>query len=137
MAHPLKVKGQEAVRVTAEPARLRLELDFVPPSVNELYTRNPITGRRYPTVMLQLYQKRFGAAVNNADIWNDALPERTPFALSLRVNVNRKSDIDNRIKALMDCLVANSLVPDDRWCDRLTISRDCTIKGVVIEAEAL
>jgi hypothetical protein len=140
MATRLNVKSESpfiaSVNHALEPARFRLEIDFLPPSTNKLYVYNPVTKRRFPSLELELFQKRMKDALFAQRV--TPLPlGRGSYALSYRINVNRKSDVANREKALTDSLVEAELIPDDRWCDRLTISRDCTIKGVVIEAEAL
>ncbi len=45
------------------------------------------------------------------------------FAMSLDLPRGMRGDIDNRTKCALDLLVRNSIVSDDRHCDRLIISR--------------
>lgn len=138
MAAALKVEPTETIKVTdvvPERRSFRIEIDFLPPSANKL-TRNKrgAKGRADLSGYIR-FKRHFQTACLFAI--KRRLPERTPYRVDIRLNVNRKRDIDNCAKAIMDGLRANGLTPDDRWCDRLTLSRDCTIKGCVIEAEAL
>ena len=40
--------------------------------------------------------------------------------------LNRRSDADNRIKAVLDLLTKTGIVADDRWCDKVTAERVST-----------
>ena len=46
-----------------------------------------------------------------------------PYRVEIHINVDRKSDIDNRLKAILDMMKAALLTPDDRWCDDVRIIR--------------
>jgi len=45
------------------------------------------------------------------------------FAVEIDLPRKMRGDIDNRTKCSLDLLVRQSIVTDDRHCDRLTISR--------------
>lgn len=60
-----------------------------------------------------------------------------PYALHYRFNINHQSDIANREKAATDLLVKLGIVPDDCWCNLLTIRRDRNIDGAIVEIEQL
>ena len=47
-----------------------------------------------------------------------------PWAATMIVNVGRKRDIDNCLKATLDLLVSVEICPDDQWLDDLRIRRD-------------
>lgn len=53
---------------------------------------------------------------------------RRPFSVRIKVGLNRQSDLDNRLKALMDFLVDELITPDDRWCDMIRVERGGTPK---------
>jgi Holliday junction resolvase RusA-like endonuclease len=56
-------------------------------------------------------------------------PMKRPWQIDILINVNRRSDIDNREKALLDLLVRCLPFPDDAWCDRVTIERSDKVDG--------
>jgi Holliday junction resolvase RusA-like endonuclease len=61
------------------------------------------------------------------------------MAMTVRVGVNYTGDIDNRVKAISDLLVQALPIPDDRYIDHISITRDLTIEGfahVTLEALA-
>lgn len=41
----------------------------------------------------------------------------------------RNRDLDNLAKPILDLLVAQQVVPDDRYCDRVTIEREADVFG--------
>ncbi len=116
-------------------ARFRLEIDFLPPSANELDRGKGAVRGRADTGKYRAFKRHFATAALFAI--RNKLPPRTPYRVHLRANVNRKRDLDNCIKPLIDGLVNAGLTPKDHWCDEVFAIRDCTVKGVVIEAEAL
>ena len=67
------------------------------------------------------------------------LEEKESWAVNIRVNVNRKSDIDNRIKSTLDALVKTGLVSDDRYCDSIHIERSdlCEKNKAIVEVSEI
>jgi len=66
-----------------------------------------------------------------------ALPGKH-YALHYRFNVNHQSDIGNREKAATDLLVSTIPgFPGDQWVDQISIARDRTIDGAIVEVEQL
>lgn len=64
------------------------------------------------------------------------------FAVDIELPRKMRGDIDNRSKCAIDLLVRQSIVTDDRHCDRLTISRaddvpskQCRISVTAIQQE--
>jgi len=115
----------------------------LPPSVNQLFVeaRMGKSGRksgRAPSPQYRAWKKRAAARV--AEAWeHQQKPEiGKPYALHIRVNVNHRSDIANREKALTDILVATIPgFPDDCWANRILIERDRTIEGASVEVVTL
>ncbi len=110
----------------------------LPPSSNNAYINVPGKGRAPSTAhenwklvastIAKGQHKKAGSPI---------LPAKKPYKLSIRVNIDHKSDIANREKLLTDMLVAAGILPDDCWVSELNIYRDRTINGVVVTAEAL
>lgn len=61
-----------------------------------------------------------------------------PLALTIRVNVDRRSDVTNRIKAIED-LLCKTLPgwPDDCWNDDVRVVRDREIDGALVTVTSL
>ena len=99
-----------------------ITLAGLPPTVNHLY-RTGRNGQRYKTRAGRAWQK------NAAEILRSAW-RREPYAgdVELRVSLiaadRRKWDIDNRVKAVQDCLQAGGVIVDDRQVWRLILERD-------------
>ena len=47
-----------------------------------------------------------------------------PLRLDLRANIDRRRDLDNLIKPMLDMLQLAGIVADDRWVDDIRLSRD-------------
>lgn len=98
-----------------------ITLAGLPPTVNHLY-RTGRNGQRYKTRAGRTWQK--GAADILRAAWR-----REPYAgdVELRVDLiaadRRKWDIDNRVKAVQDCLQAAGVLKDDRQVQRLVLER--------------
>ena len=97
--------------------RLRL---MVPPSTNSLFAS--VGNRRVKTrnyrdwIELSEYQICKQSPVSK-------IIAVIPYSVSIAVNVNRRRDIDNIAKPVLDLLVAKRIVVDDRYCDLLEIRR--------------
>ena len=111
----------------------------LPPSANRL-TRHVMSKRGPVSISSQDYRTWRQVAGNEIyNQWNaQGCPEILgPWQCHIRVNVDRKSDIDNRVKAALDAVVSNTSIKDDRWCDKLTIERDRAVTGCVVQVEAM
>ena len=88
----------------------------VPPSVNQLYRGRRFKTKRYMTwtravtndLLQQLYKPRDRKTV---------FPISCPIRVSIEVPRldNRRTDIDNRIKAVADALVVSGILADDSY----------------------
>ena len=101
---------------------LSMELDGLPPTVNHLY-RSTTGGRRYKTAEGREYQDEVSAII--AGVWGDR-PAYTG-AVELRIEYEtadrRRWDIDNRVKALQDCLGMAGVLKDDAQVEVLHVER--------------
>ena len=99
----------------------QITLAGLPPTVNHLY-RTAANGRRYKTRAGRNWQRDATGILRCA--W-----AREPYGgdVELRVYLvaadRRKWDIDNRVKAVQDCLQAGGVLKDDRQVQRLLLER--------------
>ena len=101
---------------------LILELEGLPPTVNHLY-RN-FRGRRYKTTSGRKYQERTAELIRRE--WKNQLACKQPIELRITFITcdRRKWDIDNRVKALQDCLSMAGVIEDDRQINILHVERE-------------
>ena len=100
---------------------LDMELKGLPPTVNHLY-RSTRTGRRYKTALGKLYGDYI--ALNFMNIWK-AKAYEGPIELRIKLTASnrRRWDIDNRVKALQDGLMAGGVIKDDSQVEVLHVER--------------
>lgn len=97
----------------------------LPPSVNAMYVNVVGRGRRKSGV--------YKAWVRTAGtLLNIQRPAKVsgPYEIEIRVPLKMRGDADNRIKPLLDLLVAHGVTDDDKHAKRVSISR-----ADVLEAE--
>ena len=101
-------------------AAIRLRMAS-PPSSNNLYRNIPNVGRA-KTSAYKGWQKTEiqGARLASRGV---RMPERAPLAVEIRAGIDRRRDIDNCAKPVIDTLQASRVIADDRWVDRLLLLR--------------
>ena len=101
---------------------LHMELKGLPPTVNHMY-RSTKGGRRYKTMMGKLYQDyatlSLSAEWHNKPAYAGDIELRITFTSTNR----RRWDIDNRVKALQDCLELAGVIKDDSQVQVLHVER--------------
>jgi Holliday junction resolvase RusA-like endonuclease len=119
---------------TINPFELTLRLPM-PPSVNEMYIIRKIKGKTGRSLGFG-YRKWRDEAIKAVKGQWDMAGEPifiAPLHVSIRINLNYASDLDNRIKACLDVIgKAIPSMPDDRYIDRIVIERDRTIEAAVV-----
>ena len=103
-----------------------IKLSEPPPSLNNAYVtigRKRIKSRRYRKWLAQsgweILSQRAGCVGG-------------PWAIDIALPANLRGDPDNRIKGILDVLVRQGVVDDDKFCQRINIARTKTTSGVVL-----
>lgn len=99
-----------------------IESDHAPISTNMLFVN--LAGRgRVPSQRYKTWRNAVGYDFNGKG------SIQGPFSVSIQINPKKRrkgSDLDNRIKCLMDMLVAHGIVSDDSLCEAIQIEyHDC------------
>jgi len=96
----------------------------VPPSANQLFV---IVGRK------RVKSKDYVAWIQSLVSWiphdTERLEkEKTPYHVRIYANISHRRDIDNLAKPVLDALVRQRIVTDDRWCDCLYVERTAEVE---------
>ena len=106
---------------------LDITLDGLPPTVNHLYRSGG--GHRYKTKAGVEYQQ---VAANEMRAQRQALATHTrgPYLgdvalqIIMTARTRRRWDLDNRVKAVQDCLQMAGIIKDDSQITELVVRRD-------------
>lgn len=101
---------------------IKIELSELPPTVNHLY-RNSARGIRYKTKAGRAWQDNAAAILKTA--WGKRAPYGGLVTLDIlfQTKDRRHWDIDNRVKALQDCLQISGVLSDDAQVEELHVKR--------------
>lgn len=100
----------------------RVELLGLPPTVNHLY-RTSRSGVRYKTAQGREWQNVTAAVMAAAKTNRKPYGGDVALEIVFRCTDRRRWDIDNRVKALQDCLAMAGIIEDDRQIQRLRVER--------------
>ena len=100
---------------------LELKLDGLPPTVNSMY-RSMKGGQRYKTAACRSYQEQTVRLIQE-HYHAEPSTSRLELIIEFQVKDKRRWDIDNRVKALQDCLTNAGVLKDDSQIDSLQIRR--------------
>ena len=104
---------------------LELELLGLPPTVNNMY-RSRRNGIRYKTAATQQYQTYATGVIRDAWQGREAYGGAVSLDVKFCVRDRRRWDIDNRLKALQDCLMSGGVIEDDSQIEELYVRRERT-----------
>ena len=100
---------------------LNMEIEGLPPTVNHMYRMH---GRyKYKTSEAKEYQDRVAEQMRSEYGNNPVYRGRVSLAIAFFTNNRKRWDIDNRVKALQDCLSMAGVIADDKQIDELRVSR--------------
>lgn len=101
--------------------KLDIELLGLPPTVNHMYR----TGNRsrYKTLEVREYQQYAVNKMREAWQGRRILSGRIEMRIIFTTDNKRRWDIDNRVKALQDCLSMAGVIRDDSQVDALHVQR--------------
>jgi len=105
----------------------------LPPSTNNLYI-NLKRGGRAKSVAYKDWLRiaRAELQVAYAACGSPVWPDKTRMALTVRVGCNYRRDLTNCVKPVEDALCAFLPIPDDRYNEHVTITRDLDCEGFVV-----
>lgn len=101
----------------------------LPPSTNNLFINAKHGKGRFLSPDYKAWRKSAAEALTLC-AWD--MPAR-PYSVTIRVNINHQSDIDNRVKAVLDLLVERKVIEGDHWINALHVYRDRTVDGCTVE----
>lgn len=100
----------------------------VPPSANRLHV--PVgRGRNIKSAAYRSWCAEANARILQARLRRRDFEAGTTFRLRLTVPINRRRDLDNCVKPVLDILTPDpragvlGICPDDRWCDEVRAQR--------------
>ena len=101
---------------------LRLVIAGLPPTANQMY-RTGRQGQRYKRAEVEEWQSEVAERMRQE--WNKPLAfmGEVEVRIEFRVKGGRRWDIDNRLKALLDCLEYGRVIKDDAQIARIQASR--------------
>ena len=109
---------------------LELEIDSLPPSVNSMY-RTSFRTARYKRAEISRWQDDVSLKMRQE--WNNPYPYdgKVQVHIVFTVENNRRWDIDNRLKALLDCFMEAEVIYDDSqiwglFAERVKVERSST-----------
>ena len=100
---------------------ITLELEGLPPTVNHLY--RTYRNRRYKTAKAQAYQETVSRRLRKEWQYKAPCIESGEVRITFITKDRRRWDIDNRVKALQDCLSLAGIIKDDKQVNILHVER--------------
>ena len=110
---------------------INAELIGLPPTVNHLY-RTSRNGIRYKTPQGREWQNTTAAIMAMAKTNRKPYGGDVALEVLFRTADRRRWDMDNRIKALQDCLAMAGVIEDDRQIQRLLVERQTGPKTATV-----
>ena len=100
---------------------LKCELEGLPPTANLMY--RGLSGHRYKPKKILDYQKYACDILKAGWQGKEVYTGRAALIIKFETDNHRRWDIDNRVKALQDCLSKAGVIKDDTQIDYLQVER--------------
>ena len=102
-------------------ALIELEFEGLPPTVNHMYRT---AGKyRYKTLEARQYQEYAANKIREQWQGKSIITESVSLYICYETSNRRRWDIDNRVKALQDCLSIAGVIHDDMQVQELHVKR--------------
>jgi len=101
----------------------------LPPSLNNAFVNRQDGKGRYRSSAYKAWQRAAGDCLS-VSAWDIPSP---PYGVTIRLNIDHRSDIDNRVKPVLDLLVKHGVLTGDQWVNSLHVYRDRSIDGCTVE----
>ena len=107
---------------------LDITLEGLPPTLNLMY--RGVNGHRYKTKICRDYQEAVTTIIKRQVVNKPCYTEKVALKVVYVSKDRRRWDMDNRLKALQDCLQLAGVIKDDSQIYLLILRRDCGIKDM-------
>lgn len=101
---------------------LNVELEGLPPTVNQMYRNASSSNVRYKTKKTREYQE-YAVGVMKNFYHGTSYSGSVALYVVYLIKDKRRWDIDNRLKALQDCLQIAKVIDDDSQINFLQVRR--------------
>ena len=108
---------------------------LLPPSINNAFVQFTRKGKT-----VRVKSKEYARWQSDAVLYlkgNHKPVEGQYYAVTIALGINYQSDIDNRVKPILDALKLAGVIRDDRWINRIIVARDQGVDGCVVTVESL
>ncbi len=102
---------------------LDIMLQGLPPTVNHFY-RSARGGRRYKTPEGRVFQEATVLEIKGKARQRTPYTGRVALHIIMTCRTQRRWDLDNRVKAVQDCIQAAGIIADDSQIDELVVLRE-------------
>ena len=101
---------------------INLEIEGLPPTVNHMHMK--ARGRVFRTKACKDFQDFVTLKLKS--LWGNKEPftGRVALEITFTTNNKRRWDLDNRLKALQDCLTMAGIIKDDSQIDKILLLRN-------------
>jgi len=105
----------------------------IPPSLNSMFANVIIRGKQRRVKSKEYAAWKALVAPTLDRRWKVARPIAKPYGVCIRINLNHKSDIDNRVKPILDALVNAQIIVGDQYVNDCRIIRDMSVEACEVD----
>jgi len=105
----------------------------IPPSVNSMFANVIIRGKQRRVKSKEYTAWKALVAPKLDRQWKASPPIAKPYGVCIRININHQSDIDNRVKPILDALVNAQIIVGDQYVNDCRIIRDRSVEACEVD----